>query len=406
MVNKSSTIMHKLIKLLIISTFLDAYAIIYVGTYPVTVFTLVAVLVITVGIYRSIAMKKLLINVSGGIAILMMIYVFLNFIMNGANNWTSLLLCEFFFCIIIFSYRQVTKEEFDEYIKVFQLGMNILAVYGIYQLVARMYSLPLSDIVIDNHMVTGFNWTNSTYIAGIYAQRSNAIFREPSFFSQYLAINILLYTVQLIKNRRSMKYVAIIVINAIAMILSFSGTGFIILIFGGIIYLIVIKKDNKTVYRIAKFGIPILVVFIVILNTQIGTYFINRLSEVFVYTANNVSGYVRFRSGTDVLKAAWSTNFLYGIGIGVSDEFITSISNYYQGMTINGFYRPAVELGLIGFVIWLGFIISFWKKRNEASNIQMLLCILFPFMICHETFMSNYYWILLYLLNVKIKRKD
>jgi len=186
------------------------------------------------------------------------------------------------------------------------------------------------------------------------------------------------------------------------MIISFSGTGFIILVFSGLIYLIAIKKDKQIILRIIKIAIPIFITFLLILNTPIGTYFLTRLSEVFVYTTNRVSGYVRFRSGIDVLKAAWDENWIFGIGIGTSNEFILNLPTYYPGMTINGFYRTAIELGVLGWFLWILFVFSFWRKKYSIEMIQILICILFPFMFCHETFMSNYYWIILYLLNTKI----
>ena len=71
--------------------------------------------------------------------------------------------------------------------------MNVIAIYGIYQLFARVYGFPFGDLIQFKAIwLKRFNWSNQIYILGMHIYRSNAVFREPSF-SQYLAINILIY---------------------------------------------------------------------------------------------------------------------------------------------------------------------------------------------------------------------
>ena len=65
-------------------------------------------------------------------------------------------------------------------------------------------------------------------------------------------------------------------------------------------------------------------------------------------------------------------------------------------------YRPAVELGLIGLGIWLFFLYKAYSKSKRNERVLILQSILFPLMFCHETFMSNYYWLILYLINTRI----
>ena len=402
MKNRSHLTINILLKLLVISIFFDSYAIIYVYTFPITIFSLVSALIIISGFFKCISNGTLILNISGKIAVVMILFIIINYFVTGCVNVTSPLLGIFYFVTFIFAYSSESIESFESYIRLFQKGINIMAIYGIYQLIARIFSLPLANIIIPNHMVTGFNWSNVIYIAGYSIQRSNAIFREPSFFSQYLAINILLYIGKVLKKSNSTISLILIVINAIALIVSFSGTGFIILLFSGLIYLIIIKKDQKIILRIIKYAIPVGIIALIFINMTIGRYFLSRLSEIFVYKVDNVSGYVRFRSGMVVLMEAWNQNWLFGVGIGTASEYLNTINNYVSGMTLNGFYRPAVEMGFSGMCLWILFILSFWKKRNLYFIIQILLCVLFPFMVCHETFMSNYYWLILNLLNIKI----
>lgn len=384
--------------LLIISVFFDAYCFNYIATYPVTVFTIASVLFCIVSVIRCLMHKTKKTTKESGIAIVMMLYIFLNTIMTGTFHITSALFSWMFFFIFICAYRDYNEEVFNLEIKVFQIIMNILAIYGIYQLVGRILGLPFTDLKIPGHMVTGFNWGNYVSIAGLYVMRSNAIFREPSFFSQYLAVNILIYIARLITSKKT--NVPFLIINIIAMICSFSGTGILLLGTATILFFIRTKKDARSILKILILVIIAIIGLLFLSQTTLGYYFVSRISEILTYNPNDFSGYVRFRSGADVLSAAWNKNLILGIGIGSVEEFMHSLINYYDGMTVHGFYRVAVELGAVGLWLWLYFIYRcFSKEGYENTSLLVIECILFPMMICHETFQSNYYWVFLFLLN-------
>lgn len=77
-------------------------------------------------------------------------------------------------------------------------------------------------------MVKGYNWTNTTYVSGLNMYRSNAVFREPSFFGQMLAISLLLYVPGFLNKKVQFKdYLVPTILQAIALILAISGTGFL-----------------------------------------------------------------------------------------------------------------------------------------------------------------------------------
>lgn len=398
--NKNSNIMTKLMIIWIITIFFDSYYIICIKDFPVTIFFVFSMVINLFSIFLIIKNKKIKFELSHKISICMIIYLFLNYLVTGMKNINSLCLGEFFFITYIITNRTELNDVSDKYIKVFSVCMNIMAIYGIYQFLGRIYNFPLSDIIIDGHMVKGYNWTNAINIGGKTFLRSNAIFREPSFFSQYLAINIiLLFSKILTTNKKRAYTVIMLILNSIAFILSFSGTGFIILGIGIILYVFRLNKDKKIKRRIIIFTFVAIICLAIILNSNIGNYFIRRSTEIFNYTEDNYSGYVRFRSGADVLKDAWKENFLFGIGIGTSDEYINNMENNYLGMTLNGFYRPAVELGLIGTIIWITYIFSLFSKKSNNKNLLIIQCVIIPFIVCHEVFLSNYYWILIYMIN-------
>lgn len=397
----------KLMILWIITIFFDSYYIFCIKDFPVTIFIVFSFIVFFYHILLIIKNGKIKLNFSHKVSLYMIIYLILNYMFTGMQNITSMFLAVFFFITYIITNRTDSEESIQKYIKTFNICMNIMAFYGIYQFVARIYNLPFSDILIEGHMVKGFNWTNNINIFGRSFLRSNAIFREPSFFSQYLAINIIiLFSKILIQNQKKISTLAMAVINIFALILSFSGTGLIVLFIGLVLYMFRINKSKAVRKRIIFIVLAIIIGSLLILNSSIGDYFLKRASELFTYDENNYSGYVRFRSGSDVLDAAWRENLFIGIGIGTVDEFMNNMSNYYLGMTINGFYRPAVELGLIGIILWLIYIISLFVKKSENQYLLVIQCVIIPLVICHEAFLSNYYWILIYILNFTTLKCD
>lgn len=393
------TTFNKLIIIWIITIFFDSYYVFKIGNTPITIFTIFSFVVLLYSILIISTNRKEKLDFSNVIGVIIIIYLIFNYIITGMQNIKSMFLTIYFFTLFIIT-NMVEKREINRlYIKVFSICMNIIAIYGIYQFIGRIFNLPFSDIIIENHMVEGYNWSNIINISGKMFYRSNAIFREPSFFSQYLAINIiLLFSNILTHNYKKVFSIIMLILNAIALIISFSGTGIIVLAIGGLLYILRLKKSKSTTKKIIIIGVILFICFIIMLNSSIGKYFLIRTTELSSYDENNFSGYVRFIGGVEILKKAWSQDFLFGTGIGTVDEFINLVTNYNFNMS-NGFYKPAIELGLIGITLWLIFIFSLFIKKDSNNYVLVIQSTILPLMICHEAFLSNYYWILIYILN-------
>lgn len=404
----NNVIKHIIFKLMIISIFFDAYAITYIGRFPVTIFVIVSAVYIVFSIFNIFKHKSLIVCKHQLTAGIMILYLFVNFLLSGAENITAMLLGIFYFFIFLIDRRFVTEKYYYEYISLFQKMMNVMAIYGIYQLFARVYGFPFGDLIIQGHMVEGFNWSNQIYILGMHIYRSNAVFREPSFFSQYLAINILIYFSKILRENttNNVKNIICLIINIVALIFSFSGTGIMLLLFSVFLYVIKTQKSTRIRRRLLLYSGLAILTILCLLNTEIGEHFLNRASELFTYRENASSGYVRIRSGVDILEEAWGKNPIFGIGIGNVQEFIISLPNYYYNMTVNGFYRPAVELGIIGLILWIVFLLQGIQKNTLIDIVIALQCVLFPMIFCHEAFMSNYYWIIWYLVNTNISENS
>lgn len=392
-------------KLLLVALMFDAYAFLYIQTFPVTPFTIVSILFIIKGIIQR-SKKLLCIHKRNTLLVLLLIYLFINFIFFGCQHITSFIQSVYFVVLCLLAFRREKRGKFNSYLELFQHLMTVMSIYGIYQFFGRLLKLPFADLVISGHMVNGFNWTNAVNFFGISFYRSNAVFREPSFFGQMLAISIILYVPEIINKEKSIKkYLLPMLLQIIALFLTFSGTGFFIAGIALILYFLLIPKTKSIWNRLLLFVFfGVIVISYILFNTSIGDYLLFRMNELFVYNRDASSGFVRFRSWIYVVKEAWDKNFLFGSGVGTGTDYVSKFAIQYYGMTLNGFAKVATELGILGLGLWVGYILTFIKKTGSTvidNKYLVLACSMIPFMFMHETFSSNIFWTFLMLLNVK-----
>lgn len=395
---------------LLATTLFGAYCIGYVGSYPITIFTLFAILSIALIVFHiDDVIKGFFAN---PFSFLMIIIVMVSFIAGPYSSSTALALSIMYLVFYACSWRETSDERQLLWLRRWQCLMNLLAIYGIYQFIGRGLGLPLTDLYLDGYMVKGYNWTNPITIGGFSFLRANALFMEPSFFSQYLAINILLYIYQLLMgmSTNSLKVFAALILNLIALIASFSGTGIIILILGAAILIFGNRKSFmkvKIVIPIAMISISFLIGLLLFAPTDVINYFAQRATEIFSYSENASSGYKRFNGSYQLFCEALGTYFIFGAGIGGVRDFVALISggmladsnNYVS----NGFIRVTIDMGFLGIVCWIIFLtynyINLLKNNKGVFSFACLLVIALN--ICHEAFTGIYFWIFLNFLNFK-----
>ena len=399
-------------KLFIVSFFLDAYSWFSIERFSVTTFILFgAVYIIVEIIHLFSCTNKLKIDRTQGVLLIFVMYEVLDCLLHGLDNITSPLNAIFLFMIYIVNKRDETDEETQSNIKLYSMLMNIMAVYGIYQFFARMLGLPFGDIIIPGHMTQGYNWTDPLEQLGHNVYRSNAIFLEPSFFSQTLAVNILLYILRIIENKQSWRTWAAVSLNGIAMILSFSGTGVIVLFFGAFFYLLTERRTDvlQRIGELIAFTVAIsLAIIIVVAQTGSGeNYFSHMLKRINAVKVGG-SGYLRFISGVSIIRQIWSQSVffcLFGAGAGTSKDYQV----YHRSqLDASGYYKVAGELGLIGLLIYILFLIEMVKKSKRCPNrsVWIIGLSLIPMVACNGAFLQNYVWIYLYMINISTIRRD
>lgn len=406
---------NRVFTFLFFTLFLDSYCIVQIGNRGITFWYFGAFLLVLVSLLN-------INNVARGIkeniyAFLMIIYMPLNYLAKG-NGLESLavgLICWIFY---IFSYRNETVIQFNRTVDFFQKGMNIFAIYGIYQVFAYFLNLPFKNLWIDNLMVLGYNWGNYIDIGGLHLRRANAIFREPSFFSQFLAINILIYFSYLINNdgtekkNKDYKKISMIVINTIALLLSFSGTGLLILFFG-VILLFFLNKKKNTMKFIKKHILLILciiigIICVLLVPNPLSSYLVSRVTEFDSTNIYSVSGYLRMILPYQAAgKIIFSNDGLLGLGIGNAHLSVYRVlTNYIIGAEASIqpiLPRTIIEEGVIGMVMLIAFSVKTWKIKNFITpSYKAILIGTYLMTFMHATWSSEVFWLFWGFLNVKL----
>jgi len=392
--------LDKIINILFIVSIFEAYKISDFYEFPLT---LVIILMGIAYIMGSILLFK---NAISGninlIVLIFIIYAVINFTINDGSELTSLFLLIFFFSFIWISKRDVYTDIFEKYISVYIKVTSIISFYAIYQIFARALNLPFADIIFENNMVTGYNWTNYIFYGGTLLYRSNGIYREPSILSQYTALTIIFIIIKM-KNGDK-RYIFALLINIIAFLVSFSGSGFLVLAFW---ILFNIKFSIKKVIKSFPF-INILGAFILAIayfyKFDFGiNYFLGRTNEVF---NNKLSGGARYRGPFELLRISLEKSPLFGFGPGTREFIKLNLGLFINvGIHIDSTIpRIGIELGIIGIFLWIIFIISILKAENFKNKYYYALVIfIFIQMFNGEYFLSTTYWPFLYLINCKLQ---
>jgi len=399
------------LQLIAVSLFLDAYVFLFIDNFPVRFFFISIAYSAIIGFIPDVFFSKTR-SKSSALALIMCLYLVLNHFITGLNNVNSLLLTLTIFGSYAITCIVVYEKDYDKLIKVMQIIINITVIYGIFQFFARLGS-EVSDfwdikrlLVDNNSYAPGYNWSNPIIIGGNPIWRSNAVYIEPSVFSQVIAINMVLYLRRIFHDRKiTFMIVVLCIINLFALVLTFAGTGLIIL-FSGVLIVVLLELRNKSKKSIT--GVVILFAFIafiavfIMLSFNILDYFIERSSE---FSIVNSSAFTRIGGMFEFIASVWKDNFIFGVGIGTISEHATILSSqtgkYFSSG--NGFVFAAVSLGAIGLIIWLVFVYSVKEPGSmKNKNYNTLYYLMFPFLLCTPAMHSPHFWVFMFLLNVRI----
>lgn len=391
----------------------DAYAFIYVKTFPVTLSFLCIAGVLIIGVLEFIFFNKAINIRQMAIGLLLVLFIVVNVVFSENRDLSSALLYIFYISLFCVSGYEMSQDRFYNNLKIVMIVYTILSVYGIYQFIAYALDLPFKEFLIEGHMVAGFNRTNLVSIGGHVFQRAHSIYLEPSYLSQFAAFAILLALI--LYRKKFIKISSCIVIfavNLVVSVLSVAGTGFLMLgvlmIYFCIDYVIKHGFNKKVLVGALVILCGFICVFCV--DMDVTNYIRIRIYEI---VDPKYSGGMRFSYPYLIMFDTWS-NHIFGYTPG--NEFI-AIIDYFNKAGIpstfstmaSGYAKIGVELGLPGLVLL--FCLMFSVNHKEIYNKYI-----FVFVLCINivggNLLQNYFWIFIMLLNVnfnsesKIKRVE
>jgi hypothetical protein len=219
-----------------------------------------------------------------------------------------------------------------------------IAQYGLQFFVNPHFLFPIENFTPGSFIVQQFN-QQAAMEYGSQEYRANGVFMlEPSFFSQVLAVAII---VELCTSGRLSR----VAVYGLALVVSYSGTGLIVLAVCLPLCLVAQRR-----WGLLVFG---LLVLAVVIPLQLYLHANRLLARISEFDSNQSSAYMRFVGGFRLFdkflwEDLWRTLFGYGAGSFVS---YSSRVHYYAAAEM-ALFKIVFEFGLVGAVAYFGFLFS------------------------------------------------
>jgi hypothetical protein len=222
----------------------------------------------------------------------------------------------------------------------------IIAVCGVVQFVAQFVigkklAFPIENFTPAAFLITGFHSLNPLSYGSSILKANGIFLLEPSFFSQLMAIGLI---VEMAVAKRLLR----IALFTLAIVLSYSGTGLLVV---AVSLPILLMLDRRLDLLAIMIGVAVLALaFAVPLKLDV---FLARLQE---FNNPTSSGWLRFVGwfylAMDTLSTdTWRTLFGYGAG---TFHLIARHSMYAVAEMLHS--KILVEYGLLGFLSYVGFL--------------------------------------------------
>lgn len=244
----------------------------------------------------------------------------------------------------------------------FFLGLAaVLALLGIAQYAAQFaigprYAFPIENLVPEQFVIRGFHM-QAPIAYGVDTYRANGVFfSEPSYFSQFMAVAIV---VELLTRDRLWR----VALYALALLLSYSGTGVLLLAVCG--PLILLTRRRWGLLWLSLFGV---LAVLALGSTLELDKLIGRVGE---FSSTRSSGHARFVSGFDLFdRYLWPhpLQALFGYGAGQFPDYASRLPYPVAEMTL---FKIVFEYGLLGAAFYFSFI-AFCVGRARAPAIVRL----------------------------------
>lgn len=387
-----------LIKIMFLSVLFESICLKKIESFSITLTFFLTTILLFICIIEKIQ-EKLELKKTLFVLFSIIYFLLISFFSKYTFNESSLFLYTYYLIFFLFVSNTLENEEMNSLIKTFIKLVCLFSIYAIYQFcVYNLWNfLPLKELIPSNILTPNYNTFSNILVGNKYFFRAHSIYLEPSFLSQFSAIAILLTYYCEIKNKK-----LIYIINIISMIMSLSGTGFIILIFG-LFYILIMQKNYK-LFIIINLLIIMCFAFIYInkdTNMDFAKYYINRMNEL-DFENKGSSGYYRFilpiKATGDVLR-----NDIFGVGAG-NDIILANKYGSNESGIPNGYGKMFVEFGIFGIVFFIVIFKMLAPNKNDSNINKILFIIIIAYCFTGGSFVQNSFWCLA-ILNLRDGRR-
>ena len=251
---------------------------------------------------------------------------------------------------------------------VYNTHMMVMGVLGILQFLLQFGGIRLfsfEGIVPDALLIEfAYHVVNPTSYGSPWFKSNGMFFLEPSLFSQFTAIAL---AAEVILFRRP----TFVVVFCLAIIASYSGSGLLTLATA-----LVILSVFRPRYALFLFALAVAAILALAVLSKVAPhvydYYTTRALE---FQTSGSSGYQRYVSPYLLLGAvAEGWNIIVGYGPGAAEKFRLGFA-----YDVNALVKIVVEYGLIGGVLFFGFLFIAISKRGGGSFL-IVLCMSWYFL--------------------------
>ncbi len=244
--------------------------------------------------------------------------------------------------------------------------MILAALLGFGQILLGDAYISFRDLLPEAMRLEGYNTTNAISADSSFFRANGFFFYEPSFFSQFLGIAIL---VEMWTSRRA----SILLLYVAAMLTTFSGTGLILMTVGLIALAIERSAASWKTVVATLLPLPLILVAGVFLFPD---FFIGRVAE---FNEENSSAYIRFVSPALYIVDSFVSS-VGGLVLGVGPGVAGSLRDADVMADFPGIGKMLFEYGVLGGVAIMVLYIDFCAKARMASWVKWPLLLVQVFL--------------------------
>lgn len=295
--------------------------------------------------------------------LLVVLFVFLSSIVNKTYYITQILRYIMIFWLMyasnLYIERIYIKKEQKHFFNLYTNILLIFLLYGIYELIANIFQLPLFINIFANNPSYAQRGLYRYYGGWNDSTRLYNAFFEPSAFSVFLVYNF--FFIKEMKDISKNKKIALYILIIFNLIFTYARTGYVMFLYMCGIYfiynVILAKKEKTPIIDILVLSLPfvnVLIMYFIGLNLFDDLSSLGRTYSAIYYLFNSFSNF---------------KHILFGHSIGSIVNGEVSVK-YVEQQAHNGYVDIIYQLGLIMFI---GFFIFLYKKVKQIKHKKYLI---------------------------------